>query len=173
MKSLKLISAVLLLTISQIAFGQKPVESLDKWKYLIGEWVGEDIGEPGQNKGSFTFQTDLDGKIIIRKNHSFSPATKDSPSSVHNDILIIYSDNSGIDQKAIYFDNEGHVINYQVIFKGNTLVLTSNATANNPRFRLSYIPIDNNTVNVTFEMSSSQNPEEFKMYLSGKVRKIK
>jgi hypothetical protein len=37
------------------------------WSWLIGEWKGEGSGQPGQGGGTFSFKTDLDGKIIAPK----------------------------------------------------------------------------------------------------------
>lgn len=145
----------------------------ERWNYLLGEWVGEGTGQPGQNEGSFSFQTDLGGKILIRKNHTVILATANSPASVHDDLLIVYPGAPGAPQEAIYFDNEGHTIKYKVSFSDNSVVLTSDVSVNGPRFRLSYVTIDSRTVNITFEMASPQTPEEFKMYLSGKARKVR
>jgi hypothetical protein len=41
-----------------------------------------------------------------------------------------------------------------------------------PRFRLSYETIDAKTVNVKFEMAQTGSPDDFKMYLEGKSKKI-
>ena len=173
MKSIKIIIAVILLISGQLLFGQETKNSWEKWNYLIGEWIGEGSGQPGQNEGSFSFQTDLDGKILVRKSRTIFPATAGSPLKVHDDIIIVYQVNPGAAQEAIYFDNEGHTIKYKVSFTENSVVLTSNEVANMIRFRFTYITVDNKTVNTTFETASPQSPEEFKMYLSGKAFKIK
>jgi hypothetical protein len=173
MKSLKIISLFFLLTICQLVIGQQSITGWEKWKHLIGEWTGEGSGQPGQNQGTFSFQTDLDGKILVRKNHTVFPSTADSPSKVHNDLLIVYRVAQGDPQEAIYFDNEGNTIKYKVSFAENSVVLTSDATPNVPVFRFTYVTIDSKTVNITFEIAPPQNPKEFKMYLSGKAFKVK
>ena len=147
-------------------------KSMERWNHLIGEWVGEGNGQPGKGEGKFTFHTDLDGKILVRKNHTVFPATTDSPEKVHDDLLIVYPGN-GDTQEAIYFDNEGNTIKYIVTFSEKSVVLTSIAAQNTPRFRLSYETIDTKTVNIKFEMASPQKPEEFKIYLEGKALKVK
>jgi hypothetical protein len=173
MKSIKIISVILLLTICQLVKGQQSVAIWDKWNHLIGEWVGEGSGQPGQNEGTFSFKTDLDGKILVRKNHTVFPATANSPAKVHDDLLIVYPGASGDPQEAIYFDNEGNIIKYKVSFTDNSVLLISDVSANVPRFRLSYVTIDSKTVNMTFEMATPQAPEEFRMYLSGKAFKVR
>ena len=46
MKALKLILTVILVSFSQLIFGQQTSSPWDKWNYLIGEWVGEGNGQP-------------------------------------------------------------------------------------------------------------------------------
>ena len=174
MKTLRTVIFVAILFASQAISAQHPASiNWDKWKFLIGEWVGEGNGQPGQGSGSFTFGTDLDSKILVRKNHTEFPATKDKPAFVHNDLLFIYPDYTGTASKAIYFDNEGHVINYTITYTDNSIVFTSEAIPNAPRFRLSYIQLGKDTVNIKFEFASPQNQEEFKTYLEGKSIKTK
>lgn len=158
---------------SQLLSGQPTKTNFDKWDYLIGEWVGEGNGQPGQGEGSFSFQTELDGKILVRKNHTVFPETANVAAKIHDDLLIVYQGNPGGSQEAIYFDNEGNTIKYKMSFTENSIILTSEKSANSPRFRLSYIKIDDKTVNITFEMASPDSPESFKTYLSGKAFKIK
>ena len=173
MKTWRIISFIGLITISQLVTGQQAGVNWEKWKYLMGEWVGEGTGQPGENQGSFSFQTDLDGKILVRKNHTAFPATANSPAKVHDDLLIVYPSFPGGQMEAIYFDNEGNTIRYKVSYKENSIVFTSNATSDVPGFRLSYIPVDNKTVNIIFEIASPKDPEAFKPYLSGKAIKVK
>lgn len=157
----------------QLMYGQQTKVSWDKWNYLIGEWAGEGSGQPGQNEGSFSFQTDLDGKILVRKNHTFFPETPSVAAKTHDDLLIVYPGSQGGSQDAIYFDNEGNTIKYKVSFTENSIILTSEKSASSPRFRLAYIKLDDKTVNITFEMASPDAPESFRTYLSGKAFKIK
>ncbi len=173
MKSLKIISFILLITISQVVIGQQSGKTWEKWNILIGEWIGEGSGQPGQNEGKFSFHTDLDGKILVRKNHTVFPETPKSKAMIHDDLLIVYPGTADGTQEAIYFDNEGNTIKYKVSFNENSIIFTSEVTPNVPRFRLSYIIIDKKTVNITFEMTSPQAPDDFKKYLEGKAFTVK
>lgn len=173
MKIQRSLITIILLATSQILLGQQPVNQWEKWNYLIGEWIGEGNGKPGQGEGKFSFQTDLDGKILVRKNHTVFPETPNSKAMVHDDLLIVYQGAAGEPQEAIYFDNEGNRIKYKVNLTQNAIVLTSEIEKNAPRFRLSYVAIDNKTVTINFEMAAPQTPEEFRMYLSGKAFKVK
>jgi hypothetical protein len=170
MMKTKLYLTVGLLIIITTCFGQQ-TSSWDKWSWLIGEWKGEGSGEPGQGSGIFTFQTDLNDKILVRKAHSEYPATAGKPAIVHDDLLIVYLDYSGNPAKAIYFDNEGHTINYSITYSDKTIVLLSDRIPHVPVFRLTYTLLDNNSIDTKFEMS--QNGEKFMTYIEGKSKKIK
>jgi hypothetical protein len=173
MKSPKILFAAILLVTSQLLAGQQTKNPWEKWNYLIGEWVGEGSGQPGQGEGKFSFQTDLDGNILVRKSHTVFPATTTSAGITHDDQLFIYRAGSDGSQEAIYFDNEGHTIKYKVTFTDKSIVLTSDVIPNSPRFRYTYTMLDPKTVNSSFEMASPQAPEDFKMYLQGKSVKVK
>lgn len=102
----KLTLTIALFGIFTTCFGQKS-STWDKWDWLIGDWIGEGTGQPGQGGGTFSFKPDLDKKILVRKSHSEYPATENKPQVIHNDLMIVYLDNTGNPSKAIYFDNEG------------------------------------------------------------------
>ena len=151
-------------------FGQQN-SSWVKWAWLIGEWKGEGSGEPGQGSGVFSFKPDLDNNILVRKSHSTYPATADKPAIVHDDLLIVYKDFTGDPTKAIYFDNEGHTINYSISYSDKAIILLSDKIPHVPVFRLTYTLIGNEMVNIKFEMS--QDGEKFMTYIEGKANKIK
>jgi hypothetical protein len=173
MKSLRNIIFFLLITLSQVVNGQHAKNPWEKWDYLIGEWVGEGNGQPGQGEGKFSFQTDLDGKIMIRKSHTVFPATANSDEIKHNDLLIIYQVGTDGEKEAIYFDNEGHTIKYKVNLTEKSIIFTGNITANAPRMRFSYTEINSKAVSITVELASPQTPDDFRPYLSGKAFKVK
>lgn len=148
------------------------VESAWKnWIWLTGEWKGEGSGQPGSGGGTFSFQPDLDGKVMVRKSHSEYPASGNRPATVHNDLMIVSLDYTGNPTKAIYFDNEGHTINYTVSYAPKTIVLLSDKVPNVPVFRLTYTLLENQMVNTKFEMS--QDGEKFMTYIEGKSKKVK
>jgi len=170
MKTSMTILAIFLLGFSSIALAQKDT-TWNRWSWLIGDWVGEGSGTPGQGSGWFSFHLDLKGKILLRKSHSEYPATKDQPEIVHDDMMVVYPDDSNHNDKAIYFDNEGHVINYSITDSEKAIVFISSKAQNPPMFRLTYMPIDNETVDVRFEIS--QDGAKFVTYVEGKCRKKK
>lgn len=140
-----------------------------KWAWLLGEWVGEGSGQPGTGGGTFVFSFDLDQKVIVRKSHSEYPASGNKPALKHDDLMIVYLDGNGNPSKAIYFDNEGHVINYTVTYSDNAIVLQSDRIPHVPVFRLTYTRLESGTVDTKFEMS--QDGEKFMTYIEGKSKK--
>ena len=148
---------------------QKP--NWDQWSWLTGEWIGEGSGQPGTGVGTFSFKTDLDQNVLIRKSHSEYPATESKPKVIHDDLMVVYPDYSGIPTKAIYFDNESHTINYSISYSDKTIILTSDKIPNVPVFRLTYSLLDNETVNTKFEMS--QDGVKFFTYIEGKSKRNK
>jgi hypothetical protein len=166
---IRLILTIVLLGVITNSFSQQSPK-WEKWDWLLGEWKGEGNGLPGQGGGTFSFTFDLDKNIIIRKSHSEYPASENRPAVIHNDLMIIYPDFQGNPSKAIYFDNEGHTINYSIAYTENSIVLLSEKSNNIPTFRLTYTLLDNGTVNTKFEMSPDG--EKFTTYIGGVSSKV-
>jgi hypothetical protein len=166
-----LISFALLLTFSQPLIAQNANNGWEKWQYLMGEWNGEGSGQPGSGSGSFTVVQKLGGSILERKGKTEMAATANRPAAVHEDLMIVYKNREGNPVKAIYFDNENHVIPYDITYSDNKIILTSEPNPAAPRFRLTYEKLEDKLMNTRFEMAMPNAPEEFKMYLEGKSRK--
>ncbi len=162
---------LLFLIVFSVSLAAQQKDDWSKFNYLIGEWRGEGSGNPGMGEGSFSFNFDLGKNILVRKNHTIFPATENRPASVHDDLLIIYKNMKGEADKAIYFDNEKHTINYSVAASDDKLIFTSEKIAGVPVFRLTYSPLGTDKVNIKFEMS--QDGQKFMTYLEGNALKIK
>jgi hypothetical protein len=124
-----------------------------KWSELVGEWAGEGTGNPGNGAGTSSFQFDLQ-KQVLGRSHSEYPAAGGRPATVHDDLMVIYA-GTGEESRAIYFDNEGHVIEYAATrsVAGDTLTFLSKPTSGTPQFRLTYKKVDAQTMTVEFEMA--------------------
>jgi hypothetical protein len=166
---IRLLITAALLGIFVSCFGQQQNNVWTKWNWLIGEWVGEGSGQPGNGGGTFSFKNDLDNKILVRKSHSEYPAAANKPKVIHDDLLIVYLNDDGIPAKAIYFDNEGHIINYSVSFADKSIVFTSDKISNTPVFRLTYSLLADETINTKFEMS--KDGVQFQTYIEGKSKR--
>ena len=153
-----------------LALCARAADPLKALEWLQGEWTGEGGGDPGQGKGGFSFRLDLDRHVLVRKNFSDYPATKDRPAAHHEDLMIVHPDAGG-KLAAIYFDNEGHVIRYQVTASERSATFLSDALAATPRYRLTYTMTASDTVNIRFEIAPPGKPEEFKTYLTAGARR--
>jgi len=142
-------------------------------EYLVGDWAGEGSGSPGQGAGGFTFKWDLDRKILVRTNFADYTATKERPAFSHRDLMLVYADPTGSGLRAIYFDNEGHVINYAVRAARDPFLVefASDPAARNPRYRLSYTRAGNGAVSIKFEIAPPGKPDAFSTYIEARARR--
>jgi len=151
-------------------------EKSDPWadyRFLLGDWVGEGEGEPGKATAQFAFATELDGKVLVRKHRAEIPAAGGRPAAKHEDLLIVYRGTDGKRTKAIYFDNEDHVIQYTVTPSDDkkSLVFLSDPDPSAPRFRLTYTKDKDESLKIKFEFAPPGKPDEFKTYVEGSARK--
>jgi len=138
----------------------------DSWaplQFLVGTWIGEGSGEPGASgTGGSTFSLELDKKIFVRKNWAKYPETGIN----HEDLMILYKDPGSAAVRAIYFDNEGHVINYLASFPAKqSVTFESDASQQGPRYRLTYELRPDNKLEVVFLIAVPGQP--FKEYTRG------
>ena len=132
-----------------------------RYKWLMGDWKAQ--SKPGQPSGSFSFSLDLNNNILVRK-------TRMDPPLSHEDMMIIYSEHNGTPLKAIYFDNEQHTINYAIYHFDKTIIMTSEKVPNMPRYRLTYVLLDPETIKTKFEVS--KDGETFTTYMEGNSFKV-
>jgi hypothetical protein len=138
----------------------------DNWQFLLGEWIGEGGGVPGQGSGLQVFHLDLQKQVLLRKNHVDFPATSERPAFSHDDLIVIYTDPSG-SMRAIYFDNEGHVTPYSVSASPDDIVMVSDPEPDASRFRTTFLSGKNGTLINRFEITPPGDPEAFQMYVEG------
>ena len=143
------------------------------WKFLLGEWtVGQGGGVPGTaTSGSFSLRPELGGKILLRKNHSEYAVAAGKPPVVHDDLMVIYRE-AGV-TKAFYDDSEGHVIHYNVSISADKkqIIFLSDQVAAQPRYRLTYQNLGQDSVSVVFEIAPPNKPGQFSKYVEGTVHR--
>ena len=143
----------------------QPMKNLE---FLLGKWTGiagEKDTPQGAGQGDFSFELQLNQKIIVR--HNFAEYTSGPR---HDDLMVIYLDPPNNTPRAIYFDSEGHVIRYNLTFPGpNAVVFESDAAQPGPRFRLSY-SLDQSSLNGKFEIAPP-GAAEYRRYMAWKSRK--
>jgi hypothetical protein len=132
-------------------------------QFLVGNWAGEGGGQPGQGSGAFSFSPDLQGKVLVRKSFAEYPPANGRPASRHDDLTIVYRDETTHALRATYFDNEEHVIQYTVKPAEGGVVFVSQGAPSSPRFRLTYTSTGKDTLNIKFEIAAPG--KEFAPYL--------
>ena len=93
-----------------------------------------------QGNGTYTFKPELKHHVLVRRSGVYAacegPANFDCE---HSDVLYVYQEAESQPLKAIYFDNEGHVIHYTVSTPDSTTaVFISEASPSGPQFQLVY-----------------------------------
>ena len=130
------------------------MNSSDQFQFLIGSWSSPVSGQPGQGvSGSTTFYFELDQKVLIRTSRAeFAPELGKTEGLVHEDLLVIYQQPREEKFRAIYFDNEGHIIHYTLVFpeKQPAVVFESEASETSPWARLVYEANADGTLGVEF-----------------------
>jgi hypothetical protein len=163
---------VLLLLPLQAAQRSQPADPWHALRFLVGDWTAEGSGDPGRGSGGFSFQFDLNGKILVRKNRADYPATKDREAFSHQDLMVIYPEGNSGDFRAIYFDNEGHVTPYAIKLRAEGHIeFVSNPVPGSPRFRLTYTKVSDGGLDVKFEIAPPDKPDSFSMYVQGTARR--
>jgi hypothetical protein len=115
-------------------------DSLNMLSFLKGTWEAKATGGQGISvAGTYSFKTELGNHILARHTSDTvckGPANFDCQ---HKDLFYVYNDAPGQSLKAIYFDNEGHVIHYNVsVPDATTAIFLSDGSQPGPQFRLMY-----------------------------------
>jgi hypothetical protein len=139
----------------------------DSWKFLLGEWEEQAGGKPGQGTGIFSFAFDLQGKVLIRKNHSDYPATKERAGYSRDDLMVVYVDPETKHKRAFWADSDGHVVNYDVSVSpdGKSIVFVGDVLPAAPRYRFAYSQIQPNKIAISFEVAPPGHPGRFEKYI--------
>jgi len=139
-------------------------------QFLLGQWTGEGGGAPGQATGGFSFVPDLQGKVLIRKNFAEYPPAGGKPAFRHDDLMVIYREEDSPQLRAIYFDNEGHVIHYSVrpIADGG-VVMESEGPRTAARYRMTYRNADRGRLKIRFEIAPPG--KDFAGYIEATARR--
>jgi hypothetical protein len=120
----------------------------DPWaalRFLVGSWEAKTVGGVAQAQASSTYAFRLELRDHVMERHASTGfcSGPDEFDCRHSDMLFIYPGANGQGFQAIYFDNEGHVIRYDVSTpKTGAAVFLSDAAQSGPQFRLTYELVD-------------------------------
>jgi hypothetical protein len=137
--------------------------------FLIGHWTGEGSGQPGAGTGAFSFTPDLQGKVLLRRSFAEYPADGGKPALRHDDLMVVYHGEAAGELRAIYFDNEDHVIRYSGTASAGAVVFVSDGKPGEARYRLTYTFTGQDTLKLQFEVAAPG--KDFVRYLEAGARR--
>ncbi|HVP14977.1 MAG TPA: hypothetical protein VMS88_05500 [Terriglobales bacterium] len=146
------------------------------WRYLVGRWIGVGGGHPGQaTAGEFRFEPELGGRILVRRSFAEYAAAPGRPASRHEDLILLYRETPGGEARALYLDNEGHVIHYEAVADtaAGTFVFTSVPNPRLPRYRFSYRALTADSLAFRFEIAPPGRRDSLTAYVSGTARRAR
>jgi len=141
------------------------------WEPFLGNWEGMGSGDPGQGHGEFSFAPELQGAVLVRHNYAEYPPSKDKPAYRHDDLMVIYPGADNKKRRADYWDNEGHVIHYEVEVSAGKLVFVSDPAQSGPRYRLTYLKTGEEELKLTFEIAPPNDRNSFRTYIEASARR--
>lgn len=139
------VAVTALLALALAPTGGAVLASTDPWSalgFLEGTWDAhvQAGSAKAQVGGTYSFKPELKHHVLVRRSDDSAgchgPASFDCE---HSDVLYVYQEAENQALKAIYFDNEGHVIHYTVSTPDpTTAVFVSEASSSAPQFQLIY-----------------------------------
>lgn len=87
--------------------------------------------------------------------------------------MVVYREPDTKLPKAVYFDNEGHVINYAVTVSpdAKSIVFLSELRPSTPRYRLTYTMTGVDKVEITFGIAPADKADSFSAYIKAGARR--
>ena len=175
MKTMRLVGLVLGMMFAMMPIAAQtaaaPAASWNALSFLEGTWEAKTgAGSATKVTGNYTFAKELKGHVLARHGSVAGCSGPETFDCEHGDLLYVFEDAPGAPLRAIYFDNEGHVLHYAVSAPAaNTVVFLSEAGPG-PRFRLTY-HLQGGVMEGKFEMQIP-GKEEWTSYLAWKGRQI-
>ena len=143
---------------------------------LAGEWTGTGGGgEPGEVSSSgMSFSYELHGRVLMRKGFTAFLATASRAAFQHDDLTLIYPGDAGSAPRAIYFDDEGHSIEYTISVSddGQRIECLSALRPDRPRFRFTYVFTGPDELKIRFEIAPPGQPEKYTTHVEGSARRV-
>jgi hypothetical protein len=127
------------------------------WQAKTGE------GSAAKAMGSYTFAKELKGHVLARHSSVAGCQGPEAFDCEHGDLLYVLEKAPGQPLKAIYFDNEGHVIHYTLSTPDAKTVIFLSEPGPGPRFNLSY-HLESAVMSGKFQMQMPGR-EDWKSYL--------
>ena len=148
-----------------------PYQPEAQWRafqFLMGTWSGTGIGTAGEGPGTMVVASDLDGAVLkITNSQNFGP--KGGRAAFTYSSIMVISPN----MKALFVDNEGHVLHYTARADGKNVTLLSVPERNSPRFRFTFKSVGEDKVDCGFDVAPLETPGKFTVHVHGVATKKK
>ena len=147
----------------------------DPWeglRFLVGTWEAKTTGGNAQasGMGTYSFRLELKEHVLARRSGYEACHGPEDFNCEHGDLLYVYPEGPSQALKAIYFDNEGHVIHYAVSApKPGMVMMVSDPVGPGPQFRLTY-ELSKDVMAGKFEIKIPGKPD-FGIYLAWSGRR--
>ena len=168
-----LCSAPLLSQTAAVSEGDRVWQAL---KRLEGAWKGTSGGgEPGEvSTSGMNFRYELRDHVLTRWSFTTFRATATHPLRQHADLTVIYPGEAGAPPRAVYFDDEGHSIEYLVSASadGQRIECLSALRPDRPRFRFTYVFTGPDELKIRFEIAPPGQPEKYTTHVEGSARRV-
>jgi hypothetical protein len=158
-----------ILILALLALPAWPAEDWGPVNFLIGNWKGEGTGSPGQGSGGFSFAPDLMETVLVRKNYAEYPPANGKPGFRHEDLMVVYRDETTKQLRATYFDSEGHVIQYGVKPANQGVVFVSEGPSSATRYRLTYTKDGADRLKLKFDIAPPG--KDFATYIEASAKR--
>ncbi len=151
-------------------------DPLERLRYFVGSWQGQQSGQPGQGHSERTYEFVLGGKFLQVRNKSiYPPQEKNKSGETHQDLGIISYDRARERFVLRQFHVEGFVNTYveQEGSDPKKLVFESEAIENIPpgwRARETYTFLNENEFIERFELAEPG--KDFELYSEAHLKRV-
>jgi len=122
--------------------------------FALGGWELEPMPRGGL-KGRFSFEMDLGGRAVLHRIQVTGAPTPGADGRANELLLVVFAE--GLQLRALYLDNDGKVVRFDVGFAhdSGTVTFSSEAVPGQPRQRFTYRPLARDRIEVTSEASGA------------------
>lgn len=176
---MKALSAALLVGFFALSRSAGAVsQTQDPWQsiqFVEGTWEAHTAGggAAAEALGWYSFTKELKGHVLARHGEVSGCKPPKEFECQHTDLLYVYQELPGQPLAAIYLDNEGHVLHYEVSVPAADSVMFLSVDDGGPQFRLTY-HLENGVMSGKFQMRAP-GQQDWNSYLewSGKRKSPK
>jgi hypothetical protein len=122
--------------------------------FVLGSWELEPEGAGGI-RGRFSFEMDLGGRAVLHRIQVMGAPTPGADNRANELLIVVFAESGQL--RALYLDNDGKVVRFDVGYAHDTGTLTfaSEMTPGEARQRFTYRPLGVDRLEVVSEASNA------------------